>query len=178
MGALWESLGSTKDGSGANFEGNPGLILTISFFTFFDLWKVPRRSLERVQAQRRRTGGAQDSRSFFFGGPKGSPLWKGHHWPGPGRTKTYQDGSEQGSEVPGEEQRSKISQRTIHGQDLARPGPLARRILLFNAIIYLSVKLRVGGGVPTTSVICVMFSKKMLDCLFIYLFIYLSISLS
>ena len=77
MGALWESLGSTKDVRGANFEGNPGLILTISFFTFFDLWKVPRGSLERVQAQRRRTGGSQESRSISFWGPKGVPFGKG-----------------------------------------------------------------------------------------------------
>ena len=77
MGALWESLGSTKDVRGANFEGNPGLILTISFSTFFDLWKVPRGSLERVQAQRRRTGRSQESRSNFFWGPKGVPFEKG-----------------------------------------------------------------------------------------------------
>ena len=116
MGALWESLGSTKDGRGANFEGSPGLILTISFFTFFDLWKVPRGSLERVQAQRRRTGRSQESRSISFWGPKGVPVATGtldplRHTMGKPRT---------GSRGPWGEQRSKIYKVTIHGRDLTR----------------------------------------------------------
>ena len=71
MGALWEGPGSAKDVRGANFEGKTGRILRFSFFAFFDLWKVPRGSLERVQAQRKRTGRSQESRLIFFWGPRG-----------------------------------------------------------------------------------------------------------
>ena len=70
MGALWEGPGSAKDVRGANFEGKTGRILRFSFFAFFDLWKVPRGSLERVQAQRKRTGRSQESRLIFFWGPR------------------------------------------------------------------------------------------------------------
>ena len=70
MGALWEGPGSAKVRQGSIFDGKTGRILRFSFFAFFDLWKVPRGSLERVQAQRKRTGRSQESRLIFFSGPR------------------------------------------------------------------------------------------------------------
>ena len=131
MGALWESPGSIKDGRGANFDGNPRLILTISFFTFFDLWKVPRGSLERVQAQRRRTGRSQESRSNFFVGPQEGPISKRDPRPTPRSARAGRKrrpmalGKNKGQRFsnPNRSKKKKIS-------DLSRPGPLARRIYL------------------------------------------------
>ena len=78
MGALWESLGSTKDVRGANFDGNPGLILTISFFTVFDFWKAPRGSRERAAEQQEFQRGAQGGAPSSLWGPKGGPRVKNH----------------------------------------------------------------------------------------------------
>ena len=70
MGALWESLGSTKDVRGANFEGNPGLILTISFFNFFDFWNAPKGVLGAWSGAKESHREVPREPINFFLGPK------------------------------------------------------------------------------------------------------------
>ena len=117
--------GSAKVRQGFNFEVNPGLVLTFSFFALNDFWKVPRGSPERGAEQQQFQRGAEGSDSNSLWGPEGGPRVKRDPWVNPRRTEP---GGGRVPGVPGGEQRSKISQRTIHGQDLGRPGPLARRI--------------------------------------------------
>ena len=70
MGALWESLGSTKDVRGANFEGNPGLILTISFFNFYDFWNAPKGVLGAWSGAKESHREVPRESINFFLGPK------------------------------------------------------------------------------------------------------------
>ena len=96
IGGTLGGPGSAKVCQGANFEGNPLHILTISFFALNAFWKASRGSLERVWGQRRVPREGQESFSSSLWGPKGGPRVKRHHWPNPSRTKPDQAGRWQG----------------------------------------------------------------------------------
>ena len=77
MGVLFERPGAAKVGQGTNFEGNPGHILTISFFALNAFWKAWRGSWECVRGQRRVPREGQESFSSSLWGAKGVPKRKG-----------------------------------------------------------------------------------------------------
>ena len=108
-GTLLEGPGSAKVRQGFNFEVNPGLVLTCSFFALNDFWKVPRGSPERGAEQQQFQRGAQGGAPISLWGPEGGPKTKRDPWPQPKETKGHRVGPERRSEAPGEEQRSKIN---------------------------------------------------------------------
>ena len=95
-------------------------------FHFFRFVEGPERVLGACSGAKEAHRGVPREPINFFLGPKGGPILKR---PSLIRSEPDRAGSEQGSEVPGEEQRSKIYKVTIPGQGLARPGPLARRMI-------------------------------------------------
>jgi hypothetical protein len=68
--------GSAKVRQGFNFEVNPGLVLTFSFFALNDFWKVPRGSPERGAEQQQFQRGAEGGGSNSLWGPEGGPKTK------------------------------------------------------------------------------------------------------
>ena len=77
MGVLFERPGAAKVGQGTNFDGNPGHILTISFFALNAFWKAWRGSWECVRGQRRVPREGQESFSSSLWGAKRVPKRKG-----------------------------------------------------------------------------------------------------
>ena len=88
--------GSAKVRQGFNFEVNPGLVLTFSFFALNDFWKVPRGSPERGAEQQQFQRGAEGSDSNSLWGPEGGPRVKRDPWVNPSRTKPDRAGRWQG----------------------------------------------------------------------------------
>ena len=93
--------GSAKVRQGSIFDGKTGLILRFPFFALNGFWKAPRGSRERVAEQQEFQRGAQGGAPSSLWGPEGGPKTKRDPWLTTRRTKTDQDGPEQGFEVPG-----------------------------------------------------------------------------
>ena len=70
MGVLFERPGAAKVGQGTIFDGNPGHILTISFFALNAFWKASRGSWECVRGQRTVPREGQESFSSSLWGIK------------------------------------------------------------------------------------------------------------
>ena len=68
--------GSAKVRQGFNFEVNPGLVLTFSFFALNDFWKVPRGSPERGAEQQQFQRGAEGGGSNSLWGSEAVPKRK------------------------------------------------------------------------------------------------------
>ena len=107
-GAFLQGPGSAKVRQGFNFEVNPGLVLTFSFFALNDFGEVPRGSPERGAEQTQFQKGAEGGESNSLWGSEGGPGPSGNNVEAPKRPRRGPEPAENGGRGPLEEQESKI----------------------------------------------------------------------